>query len=110
MLHDPVMARSWGDPAEVDVMDRRDGDRLPFPGEVVIAWTHDLTRPVRYRIVDAGDGGYRIHSSLPMLEGTTGMVMRILPGRGGAIDQPVMVAWTRPSDDGAGHEIGLRCF
>lgn len=121
MLHDSVMSRGRkrGMPqpgsAEADkqCLDRRQSDRVPFPAEMVVVWNFDLDTPMRYAVIDAGDGGYRIHSSHPVQEGTTGMVLRLLPGRGQALDQPVMVAWTRPSDAGdaaAGFDVGLRCF
>lgn len=76
---------------------------------MVLVWNHDLDTPVRYRVIDAGDGGYRIRSAINMLEGTTAMVLRLLPGRGQQLDQPVMVAWSRAINDGE-FEIGLRCF
>jgi len=91
-------------------IDRRESDRLPFPAEMVLVWNHDLSTPIRYRVVDAGDGGYRVQSAIPMLEGTTGMVLRLLPGRGQPLDQPVMVAWSRRSPNRDVYEIGLRCF
>jgi len=90
--------------------DRRVSDRLPFPAEMLLVWNHSLQLPIRYRVIDAGDGGYRIASSLPLMEGTTGMVLRLLPSRGKPMDQPVMVAWVRKSDEGDGYEVGLRCF
>jgi hypothetical protein len=76
---------------------------------MILVWNHDLTTPMRYRVLDAGDGGYRIASSLPIIEGATGMVLRLLPGHG-SLDQPVMVAWTRRSGETGGFDIGLRCF
>jgi hypothetical protein len=117
MLHDPVMSRAAGrfdcsqelshQPAEID---RRASDRVPFPAEMVLAWNHDFSHRMRFRIIDAGDGGYRIHSSLPVLEGTTGMVLRILPGGVQPIDQSVMVVWCHACDDGEGFDVGLRVF
>ena len=123
MLHDAVMSRINGprQPGSCNAageeisaieacLDRRESDRLPFPAEMVIVWNHDLGTSLRFRVLDAGDGGYRIRTSVPVLEGTTGMVLRMLPGRGQPLDQPVMVAWIRPSDDAAGFDVGLRCF
>ena len=117
MLHDRVMSKTnpaagaWEDKqADSACAERRHSDRVPFPAELILAWNHDTRSPVRYRVIDAGDGGYRIQSSMPMLEGTTGMVVRLLPGRGEPIGQPVMVAWSRPADEGAGFDIGLRFF
>lgn len=111
MLHDQMMARTGeGDLDATAIADRRSSDRVPFPAELVLAWNHNQGVPVRYRVLDAGDGGYRIRSSVPMLEGTTGMVVRLLPGRGKQVGQPVMVAWSRADDDERGYEIGVRCF
>jgi hypothetical protein len=97
-------------PSATSTDDRRVSDRLPFPAEMLLVWNHSLQLPIRYRVIDAGDGGYRIASSLPLMEGTTGMVLRLLPSRGKPMDQPVMVAWVRDAEDGDGYEIGLRCF
>lgn len=116
MLHDHVMSRAgkagdWSvDAADTATTDRRQSDRVPFPAEVILAWNHDSSFPVRYRVIDAGDGGYRIHSCMPLLEGTTGMVIRILPGRGAPLGQPVMVAWCKPTEEEQGYEVGLRLF
>jgi hypothetical protein len=109
MLHDQVMSRSGKEPAAA-LAERRRSDRIPFPAEIVLEWNHNLGAAVRYQVLDAGDGGYRIHSSVPMLDGTTGMVIRLLPGRGEPLGQPVMVAWCRTSETEGGYEIGVRCF
>ena len=86
---------------------------------MVLIWNHDASLTHRYHVIDAGDGGYRILTSLPLQEGTTGMVLRLLPGnsRDDCLAQPVMVAWCRPRDGfetGAegesGYEAGLRVF
>lgn len=126
MLHDPVMSRAAranaaqqgsGELAEcgpghrtTGELERRASDRVPFPAELVLAWNHDLAHRMRYRIIDAGDGGYRIHSSLPILEGTTGMVLRMLPGGKQPLDQPVMVVWCHAAEDADGFDVGLRLF
>lgn len=110
MLHDQVMSRFVQGRDEIAVDDRRASDRVPFPSELILAWNNDPATPVRYRVIDAGDGGYRIQSSMPLLEGTTGMVVRLLPGRGAPLGQPVMVAWSRPSEEMDGYEVGLRFF
>lgn len=126
MLHDAVMSRNPQpgtpgscSPADVEkinceeqtsISDRRISDRLPFPAEMVLVWNYDLNTPLRYSVIDAGDGGYRIHTSLPVTAGTTGMVLRLLPGFGQSLDQPVMVAWVRPVEEAQGFDVGLRCF
>ena len=115
MLHDGIMSRTSrrGKPRadRPNLADRRDSDRVPFPAEMVLVWNHDLQTAMRYRVMDAGDGGYRIRTSAPLVEGMTGMVIRMLPGRGERIDQPVMVVWMHPADGADGeYEAGLRCF
>lgn len=115
MLHDGVMSRTartglarFGAP---ELEERRNSDRLPFPAEMVLVWNHDLDTPMRYRVLDAGDGGYRIRTSSPLVDGMTGMVIRLLPGKGTRLDQAVMVAWVHATDDESGqYEAGLRCF
>ena len=117
MLHDVVMSRSRRPaPGEAPAAgaseacaDRRRSDRVPFPAEIVLVWNHDFQTTMRYRVIDAGDSGYRIHSSLPLQDGMTGMVLRLLPGRGESMDQPVMVVWNGPAPD-QGFVVGLRCF
>ena len=88
--------------------DRRVSDRVPFPAEITMVWNHDTATVVRYTTLDASDGGYRIHSTLPMIEGATGVALRLLP-EGRPLDSPVMVAWCAPAE-GGGYEIGLRAF
>jgi hypothetical protein len=90
-------------------INRRRSDRLPFPAELVLAWMHDLGTPLRFRIVDAGDGGYRIRSRVPAVEGMTAIAVKFLPS-GDPIDRPVMVSWVGPPDENGECDIGLRCF
>lgn len=107
MLHDGMMFSRADHAAETD---RRVSDRLPFPGELIVIWHHDLDTPIRYRVIDAGDGGYRLRSSIPVLEGTTGIARLFLPD-GKPLNDSVMVVWTRAVNDGSGdQEIGLRVF
>lgn len=88
---------------------RRSGDRLPYPAELILIWNHDPATRIRYRVLDAGDGGCRIHTSLPLIEGMTGMALKLLP-EGNAINRPIMVVWNGRSQDDDGHEAGLRFF
>ena len=106
MLHDGMMSTRTGRSTVED--DRRASDRLPFPGELVVLWHHDLSTPIRYRIVDAGDGGFRLRTSVPLLEGTTGIALQLLPG-GEPLNQPIMVIWARTMSDGD-QELGVRTF
>ena len=124
MLHDTIMSRAMTrgrqtpgpDQAVGGCDDRRAADRVPFPGEMILLWHHDPALRHRHRVLDAGDGGYRIATSLPLLEGTTGMVLRLLPSDSASDKpQPVMVAWCckmagAAEDGGGGYEVGLRVF
>jgi hypothetical protein len=75
-----------------------------------LVWNHDLARPTKFHVLDAGDGGYRIHSHACVLEGMTGMIMQILPNRGRPCQLPVTVAWICECTEGDGYHIGLRCL
>ena len=86
--------------------DLRRTPRVPCPAEVTVIWHHDPSTVVRYRVLDVSDGGWRLRSSVPLLEGTTGMVLRMLP-QGTAIEKPVIVVWSRTAKEGA-YAIGLR--
>ena len=101
MLHDQLMSSS---DSRTDG-ERRKGRRVPFPAEVTLTWHHDMRSTLRYRLVEAGDGGFRIRSCTPILEGMTGTVLRLLP-EGYALDEPVMAVWCRSV--AGGFEVGLR--
>jgi hypothetical protein len=62
-----------------DGPDRRQHDRLPCPVEIVLAWHHEPETPIRYHLQDAGDGGLRISSRHPLMQGMTGIALRLLP-------------------------------
>ena len=107
MMHEDIML-SQDDLAAG--LDHRQTQRVPCPAEVTLIWHHDASHVVRYRVMDVSDGGLRLRSSVPMLEGTTGMVLRMLP-EGTPIEKPVMLVWSRPRNGDAdigGYEIGLR--
>lgn len=108
MLHDQVMSHSRPG-GQVSVDDRRESPRVPFPVEISLVWHHDFALIHRYRMVDASDGGFRIRSAMPVLEGTTGMVLRLLP-KGEKVERSVMVAWCREDAEAGGYLLGLRCF
>ena len=69
-------------------------------------WHHDPHALVRYRVIDSSDGGFRLHSSLPLLQGMTGLALKLLP-EGLDLQHPVMVAWSEPAGAGLGFEVGL---
>jgi hypothetical protein len=104
MLHDPTLHRA-NDPAASG--ERRASDRADGSGELVLCWSHDRDNTLRYRLIDVGDGGMRIQSSTPILTGTIGLALRLLP-EGEMLDQTVMVVWVRQLEDGQ-YDIGLRC-
>jgi len=104
MLNDALLSRTGRTAVGCD--DRRGGDRLPFPAEVVVLWHYDLATSVRYRVMDVSDGGMRIRSSMPIMEGTTGMAVKLLPD-GQALDRAVMVCWSRPVDGESSYDVGL---
>lgn len=116
MLHDNVFSQAsdmtgsaMTGSALAQPVDRRGSHRVPFPAELLLIWHHDLRNSVRYRIIDASDGGFRISSSLPLLEGMTGMALKMLP-EGSPIEHCVMIAWVRRRDEFNDYEIGLRYF
>lgn len=92
--------------ALVGAEDRRRTPRLPCPGEITLAWLHDPATPIRLTLINVSDGGLRVRSSLPVLDGTTGVAMRLLP-EGRPIDRAVSVSWCR-ADEAGGWQIGLR--
>lgn len=103
--HDPNAA---GQPGIMDI-DRRRSDRVPFPAELVLAWMHDLGTPLRFPVVDAGDGGFRIRTATPVIEGMTGLAVKLLPS-GDLLDRAVMVAWVGPPEQNGERQVGLRYF
>ncbi len=116
MLHDAMLTR--GRTAGDDGPDRRTSLRARCAAEVVIAWPapagespwmEEPAMTCRYVASDVSDGGLRIRSALPLLEGTVGRALKLLP-TGRDIDRAVMVAWCRRNDTAGRYEIGLRYF
>jgi hypothetical protein len=107
MLHDGVLSR------QCVAAERRYGRRVmpdsdsPTRAELILVWLHDPATPVRYRMLDAGQGGFRVASACPLTEGMAGIIRRILP-EGKVIDRAMVVAWSRPAKEGVEHEAGLR--
>jgi len=100
MLHDAALDRATSS------AERRGDERTSGPDEIVIGWLHDPETTVRYQLVDMSSGGFRIRSTLPLITGTTGIAIRLLP-EGEVLDQPVMITWTRRRESGQ-YDIGLR--
>jgi len=106
MLHDGLQPRRQKSTA---CDDRRSGPRVPYPSELVLAWHCEMPCMSRYAVIDVGDGGFRIRSSAPLVEGMTGTAVTLLPD-GHDIGAAVMVIWCRKSPDEDGYEVGLRRF
>lgn len=105
MLHDPAFHRSSDSETSTE---RRGSARTAASGELALAWSHDRQNTMRYQLIDVGDGGMRIQSTVPILTGTIGTALRLLP-EGEKLDQPVMVVWVRRLEDEL-YDIGLRCI
>lgn len=103
MLHDGTQARVSG---QSMLAERRQSQRDEFPAELVVKWHHEPEFPVRYEVIDSSEGGFRIRSSMPMLEGMTGIALNLLP-EGTPVNRTVMIIWTGPCASGAGSEFGI---
>ena len=86
--------------------DRRRSPRAPLSADLVVRWHHDPDTPIRYRVLDVGDGGVRILSRIPLLRGMSGTAVKLLPD-GESINRPCSVSWARPPALGGPFEIGL---
>ena len=113
MLHDGVLSRQNRDAAGRSPADRRYSRRVSDTSELLLIWLHDPATPIRYRVLDASDGGFRVASACPLVEGMAGIARRVLP-QGTTIERAMVVAWSRPGaagEDGnevAEFEAGLR--
>ncbi len=103
MLHDGTQARVSGQPM---LAERRRSQRDAFPAELVVKWHHEPEMPIRYEVIDSSEGGFRIRSSMPMLEGMTGIALKLLP-EGTRVNRTVMIIWVGPCATGGGSEFGL---
>ncbi len=103
MLHESLIPRE--DDREL-TDDRRRSPRASFRAELIVRWHHDPDTPIRYRVLDVGNGGIRILSGLPLLRGLSGTAVKLLPD-GESINRPFSVSWARPPVLGGPFEIGL---
>ena len=103
MLHDSLIPQDHG---HETTLDRRRSPRTAHQAELVVRWHHAPDTPVRYRVLDVGDGGIRILSALPLLRGLSGTAIKLLP-KGEAINRPCSVSWARPPAITGPFEIGL---
>ena len=104
MLHDGLPRPRPGSATDAE---RRSDPRLPYPAELVLAWHCSMHDSNRYRIIDVSDGGFRIRSAVPLVQGMTGTVLRILP-EGHELADAVMVVWCRAGRDPDSYDVGLR--
>ncbi len=103
MLHDSLIPQDKG---YETTDDRRQSPRTAQRAELVVRWHHAPDTPIRYRVLDVGDGGIRILSSLPLLRGLSGTAIKLLP-KGDLINRPCSVSWARPPALKGPFEIGL---
>lgn len=103
MLHDGTQARVSG---QSMLTERRRSQREVFPAELVVKWHHEQEILIRYEVIDSSEGGFRIRSSMPMLEGMTGIALKLLP-EGTRVNRTVMIVWTGLSTSGGSSEFGL---
>lgn len=103
MLHDGTHARVSGQQVSAE---RRHSQRVAFPAELVVRWHHEQELSIRYEVIDSSEGGFRIRSSMPMLEGMTGIALKLLP-EGTPVNRTVMIVWIGPSTSDGSSEFGL---
>jgi len=104
MLHDPLLS---GADRQSSSDERRRSARTTVQAELVVLWHHDPGTPVRYPVLDIGDGGARIRSATPLRKGMSGTAVKLLP-RGDTIHRMCTVSWSRPQETDGPFEIGLR--
>ena len=75
--------------------------------ELVVRWHHDMLTAIRYRVLDISEGGARIVTSAPLIEGMTGTAVTLLP-KGTPINRLCSVCWSRPPALSGAFEVGLR--
>ena len=106
MIHDTVLSDAT-DPINHD--ERRQSARTPSQCELLVLWHHDPSTTVRYAVVDLSEGGVRIRTSTPPVQGMTGIAVRMLP-EGTQLNRPVMVAWAGPASNEGSFDAGLRFY
>lgn len=103
MLHDSLL--SGTDPLRSG--DRRRSTRSAVRAELVVRWHHDPDTPIRYPVLDVGEGGCRIHTATPLLKGMSGTAVKLLP-KGTRLNRMCTVSWVRSLEESRVFEIGLR--
>jgi len=88
--------------------ERRRTGREPGPvREVVLAWDHNLTQRLRFRLIDLSDDGLRIASMLPILKDLSGIAITVLSEQA-PVNRPFVVAWSSESPVEGEYHAGLR--
>jgi hypothetical protein len=106
MLHAEINRNSRGDTGES--AERRSASRQHVPvREIVLAWNHNLSQRVRFRLIDLSDAGARIASAMPILADLSGVVIGELPGSA-AINRPFVVVWSSEAPVDGEYHAGLR--
>ncbi len=111
VFHDSAFQDPTGEAARASSAERRGGDRNEFPAEVVVLWHHQPWTTIRYQLVDMSDGGLRLRSNLPFVEGSSATFVRLLP-EGTRLGRSGMVVWSRhmPLDGRPAFEAGFQFF
>ncbi len=95
----------------MQMLDRRDGGRQEFVGQVQLIWHHEPGRPCSFDVLDISSTGARLRVGISLLEGMTGVVITLDPGKI-HVDHAFMVVWARSIRDPDGHvthhEAGIR--
>jgi hypothetical protein len=104
MLHDAMLSQRT-----LSADERRRAPRAALPLEITLLWHYDPGQVLRFTALDVSDGGMRLRTSMPLVEGMTGMVLNLLP-KGEPLNKAAIVVWVRPAREGSGYEAGLRFF
>jgi hypothetical protein len=95
----------------MQMLDRRDGGRQEFLGHVHLIWHHDPDRMCSFEVLDVSSTGARLRVGVSLLEGMTGVVVTLDPGKV-EVNRACMVVWSRSIRDPDGHithhEAGIR--
>lgn len=95
----------------MQMLDRRDGGRQEFLGKVHLIWHHEPGRACTFEVIDVSSTGARLRVGVSLLEGMTGVVVTLDPGKV-EVNRTFMVVWSRSIRDAEGHithhEAGIR--
>ncbi len=95
----------------MQMLDRRDGGRQEFVGQLQLIWHHEPGRACAFEVIDISSTGARLRVGAALLDGMTGVVITLDPGKI-HVDRAFMVVWSRCIRDAEGqvmhHEAGIR--